>query len=84
MDNPILNAEQFSTAVYNFADTVNSRLVPVMNGLSDNVESLNRAVSTFNDAVSRLARIQGMVAENDQRKAIGASMAYTEEDFANV
>lgn len=41
-------------------------------------------VQTFKRSVDKLAIILGMQAENDQRKAIGASMAYHERDFASV
>jgi hypothetical protein len=34
--------------------------------------------------VDRLAQLLGMQAENMQRQAIGASMAYVEEDFLKV
>jgi hypothetical protein len=34
--------------------------------------------------VNKLATILGMQAENDQRKAVGSSMAYTEDDFAKA
>jgi len=48
------------------------------------VEQFARSVSTFEGSVNRLQAILGMQAENDQRKAVGASMAYTEDAFASV
>lgn len=43
-----------------------------------------QSVATFAESVNKLQTILGMQAENDQRKAVGASMAYTEEAFFNV
>lgn len=45
---------------------------------------LQNLVSQFDTSISRLARIAGMQACNDQRKTIGDSMAYNEQDFLNV
>ena len=76
MDNPILHCESFRTAVRDF---------------SGSAEVLQRALQAFDESVAALcravdkqARIAGMQAENDQRKAVGASMAYTENDFGNA
>lgn len=35
-------------------------------------------------AIAAQIEAMGMQAENDQRKAIGASMAYTEQDFIDL
>jgi hypothetical protein len=48
------------------------------------VEQFGRAVGAFESSVNRLQTILGMQAENDQRKAVGASMAYTEDAFVKV
>lgn len=69
MSNPVLSSESFERAAGDF-------------GIQ--VEQFARAVSTFEGSVNRLQAILGMQAENDQCKAVGASMAYTEEDFASV
>lgn len=42
------------------------------------------SAESFRRSVNKLCRILGMQAENDQRKAVGASMAYTEADFSAV
>jgi len=42
------------------------------------------AVERFEHQITRLAQLMSMQAENDQRKVLGHSMAYTEEDFVNV
>lgn len=38
----------------------------------------------FSLSVQALARIEAMKAENDQRKALGQSMAYTYNDFSDI
>ena len=46
--------------------------------------NFEQSVRAFERSVEKMARILGMQAENNQRKAIGASMAYTYGDFANA
>jgi hypothetical protein len=41
-------------------------------------------MNKFEESVTRMGRIAGMQAANDQRKAIGDTMAYTEQDFLNA
>ena len=43
-----------------------------------------KAAYVFAQAVSALADICGMMAENFQRQAIGSSMAYVEDSFVGV
>lgn len=72
--NPVLQSESFDRAAYTLARSMD-------NFSTGDFES---SVRMFETSVNRLATILGMQAENDQRKVIGASMAYTEEDFARV
>jgi hypothetical protein len=46
--------------------------------------ALAMVIRDFERQVDRLRDIFGMQAENMQRAAIGASMAYTEENFQNI
>lgn len=74
MNNPILQSERFERAAH--------ALVSALENFSRG--TFEDSVRSFCAAVDRLSRISGMNAENDQRKAIGASMAFTESDFANI
>ena len=73
MTNPVLISESFERAAYAHKHSLDSF-----------TNRFEESVRTFERSVDRLAKILGMQAENDQRKAVGASMAYTEEDFASV
>lgn len=84
MSNPVLNAEQFSNAVYHFADIVNTRLGPMLAGASGDVDRLQQAAGSLADSVARLAKIEGMRAENMQRQHYGQGMMYLEKDFVNA
>lgn len=46
--------------------------------------TLEESMRQFERSVDKLARVLGMQAENDQRKHLGHSMAYTEDDFNSV
>jgi len=48
------------------------------------VGEFTEAVDKFSRAVDKLQTVAGMQAENDQRKAVGSSTVYTEEDFARL
>ena len=41
-------------------------------------------VPIFIAAMAEVARMEGMKAENEQRKACGSSMAYVESDFSEI
>lgn len=43
-----------------------------------------RAARIFAASAVALIQAMGMQAENDQRKAVGSSMAYTEDSFASL
>ena len=74
MNNPVLISESFERAAYAHKHAMESF----------RVDGFEASVRTFQQSVDKLARILGMQAENDQRKAVGSSMAYVEDDFANV
>lgn len=74
MNNPILQSESFDRSA--------SQLRHAMENFPG-VEFVS-AIDRFERAVERLARIYAMQAENDQRKDIGASMAYGESAFLNA
>lgn len=75
MSNPILNSESFERAAYSLSASMNS---------FNKYGSFEDAVSRFERSVNKMQQILGMQAENDQRKATGSSMAYTENDFLSV
>ena len=75
MSNPILNSESFDRAANSLRHSLDNF------GRSGSFEE---AVGRFERSVDKLARILGMQAENDQRKATGSSMAYCDEDFFNA
>ena len=66
----------------------NEQVVRMGYHLADVIEKshprFDETVAAFCRAVEKMTRVAGMQAENDQRKAVGASMAYTESDFANA
>ncbi len=74
MSNPVLISESFERAAYAHKHAMESF----------RTDSFEESVRTFERSVDKLARILGMQAENDQRKAVGGSMAYVEDDFASV
>ena len=74
MNNPVLISESFERAAYAHQHAMESF----------RADGFEESVRTFQQSVDKLARILGMQAENDQRKAVGASMAYVEDDFASV
>lgn len=74
MSNPVLQSEGFERAAYALRSSLD-------NFSTSNFEDY---VRVFERSVDRLARIAGMQAANDQRKQLGQSMAYTENDFASA
>ena len=48
------------------------------------VHNLNLGMRRFEDSVNRMIEAMGMQAENDQRKIVGDSMAYSEDDFRKL
>lgn len=69
MQNPVLISESFERAASN---------------LSQSLERFEQSVEQFRTSVDKLATVLGMQAENDQRKVLGHSMAYTASDFESV
>lgn len=82
MSNPVLISESFERAAYNLSHSLERFGSSCQIG--HDVETFERSVEQFRVSVDKLAAVLGMQAENDQRKAVGASMAYTEFDFASV
>lgn len=76
MNNPLLCSESFERAAYTH--------VQAMEAFRIDTTGMEQAVRDFSAVVDKFARILGMQAENDQRKATGNSMAYTEKDFLNA
>ena len=74
MSNPILQSEGFERAA--------CQLQRAMDRFD--TSAFEASVQRFERSVDKLARVMGMQAENDQRKAIGASMAYPETAFLNA
>ena len=79
MGNPVLQSELFERAAYSLSSAIE---LFGRNGISSDVERFEKSVEQFRASVDKLATVLGMQAENDQRKAVGHSMAYTESDFA--
>ncbi len=81
MSNPILQSESFERAAHSLVSAFEqfSR-----NGISGDIDRLELCTEQFRLSVDKLVTAMGMQAENDQRKVIGASMAYGESDFANL
>ena len=46
--------------------------------------NLDESMRSFERSVNKMVAALGMQAENDQRKQLGHSMAYTENDFASL
>lgn len=80
MNNPTLNSEAFERAAYHLSGEMERF---GRNGFTDHVSRFQQSVEQFRESVDKLAAILGMQAENDQRKVLGHSMAYTESDFAD-
>jgi hypothetical protein len=74
MNNPVLQSEHFESAAHRLCNSI-----ATFPGIE-----FTAAIERFERAVDKLARIYAMQAENDQRKAIGASMAYDESSFLNA
>jgi hypothetical protein len=74
VNNVNLLSERFERAAYSLKSAMEQ--FPGMN--------FTEAINQFERSVDKLARIYGMQAENDQRKVIGASMAYDEASFINA
>jgi len=74
MNHPVLQSESFERASYSLQRSL------------DNFGhgNFDESCTQFQRAVEKLGRILGMQAENDQRKHLGESMAYTESDFHNA
>ncbi len=81
MGNPVLQSESFERAAYNLSSAMEQF---GRDGISSDVDRFERSVEQFRLSVDKLAAVLGMQAENDQRKAVGASMAYMENDFASA
>jgi maltodextrin utilization protein YvdJ len=81
MGNPVLQSESFERAAYSLSSYMEqfSR-----NSISHDVQQFAQAVEQFRLSVDKLTIVLGMQAENDQRKAVGLSMAYTEDAFVSV
>lgn len=72
MNHPVLQSERFERAA--------DELSRALNGFGRH-STFEESVTRFERSIERLAKLLGMQAENDQRKATGSSMAYTEDDF---
>ena len=72
-----LNSEGFERAAYAVRSAIDNFHGP-------DAEPFAQVVRDFERQVDRLRDVFGMQAENMQRAAVGASMAYTEEAFQNV
>ena len=82
MQNPVLISESFERAASNLSHAMER--FGSNSSLSYDVERFERSVEQFRVSVDKLAAVLGMQAENDQRKALGQSMAYTDSDFASA
>lgn len=82
MSNPVLISESFERASYSLQHAM-ERFGNSSQFTSD-VDRFVGAVEMFRISVDKLNTTLGMQAENDQRKAVGSSMAYTEDAFARV
>jgi hypothetical protein len=80
MNNPVLNSESFERAAYSLSREMERF---GRSGFTDDVSRFHQSVEQFRESVSKLAAVLGMQAENDQRKVLGHSMAYTDGDFAD-
>jgi len=80
MSNPVLISEQFERAAYSLQESL-TRFSDPASQLSVDIERFERSVESFQESVNKLATVLGMQAENDQRKVLGHSMAYTADDF---
>lgn len=69
-----LNSEQFNRAAGQLTHSLDTF----------NPWQFVEAVTQFQIAVDRFITAMGMQAANDQRKAVGASMAYTDGDFWSI
>lgn len=78
MNNPVLHSESFERAANSLQQAMNS-----FNGSFPDIDRFERSVEQFRISVDKMASIMGMQAENDQRKILGHSMAYSESDFTN-
>jgi len=76
------NSESFERAAYSLSQAMDRFSQNC--AITHDVGRFETAVEQFRVSVDKLAAVLGMQAENDQRKATGASMAYTERDFNNV
>jgi len=74
MNNPTLLCESFERAVYAHITAMDNF----------RVDGFEEAVRQFAQSVDKLQTLAGMQAENDQRKALGHSMAYDENDFERI
>ena len=81
MNNPVLNSESFDRA----AHALGHELERFRNsGFDQSANAMAQAAGSIDVSVTRLGRLLGMQAENDQRKHRGESMAYDEAAFANA
>lgn len=81
MNNPILLSERFERAVHIFNGGVE---MFARADQSEPIAAFCRAVENFQIQINRLAKIQGMVAENEDRKQRGLTVTYTEGSFLEV
>lgn len=77
MSQQLLLSEGFERAAYALQRSLDN-----FGGIDSN--ALAMVMRDFERQIDRLRDILGMQAENMQRAAVGASMAYTEENFQNV
>lgn len=80
MNNPVLNAEQMMQAVRNFGGYVDT-LQHRVNDFGSEVHSFGQHMT---QQIDRLARIEGMKAENQACAALGKPPQYLYGDFANA
>ena len=82
MSNPVLISDSFERAAHGLSHAMD-RFGGACQ-IANDVNNFECAVEQFRASVDKLAAILGMQAANDQRKALGQSMAYTESDFASA
>lgn len=80
MNNPILNSETFDRAVGHFGG-YSQQISSAISNLHDHTNNMRNVAQIFADAVDKLGRIEGMKAENEQRKHRGEAMAFVQADF---
>lgn len=74
--NPVLQSEGFESAAYSLQRTLNNFTLPT--------HDLTMFLAGFTEQVSRLARVEGMKAANQDCLIRGETPIYREDDFRNV